>query len=784
MAVRALVWLCLALWVFTGGAQAGGSSGGQSPLEFSVAVEQPVGRKMQLFYDPSGKMSLDQVVAADARGEFQPSTIEIPSLGYRTGATWVRFDIVNSSQRQVQRWLHANWIFQQYYVVYLVKPDGSHQMQTNGTETPYAERPLPSRHILFPITLESGESLRVYLREAGRAGIVLDLTLWPPAVLLDAMTGRTMWRNLGLGSTLIVVVFSVFAWQTHRRNGLLFMAPAQIFMVIFLVGYDGFLFDLLPNTENMILGRVVHAFGLLTLLFHILFAREFLQLAKSYPTADRIMRLSAWACGIALVALMFTNFPREVNLLVVILISTITLVALRAAWHGDDIACGYVAAWGVLWLGGILHSVQLLGWAETTTYLRDIPFFTLIVSALVITYAIYRDLENTRQHSIEVQQRLLTHEKNSLEHLSEAVALRTQELSQALERAEAANRTKTIFLSRMSHELRTPLHNVLGYTALLKRKSTLDSRRHLDVIERSGRHLLYLIDDLLQYAKNDSSPAELRLKPMLLADLCDQLAEHGHLMAQQQNNRLEIECDPDLPVCIEADVQRLRQVMLNLLGNACKYTRNGQVRIGIHNAKSVQDATEEPAWRHLLFEVEDTGCGIAGDDVQRIFEPFERLPAMAHQPGLGLGLAIAQQWVGLMGAKIEVESAPGRGSRFSFSLRVGVVDEPDKQLATIKRRIFVTSYDLADAEPGRDSELDMPLDGNDEDAAWLLPPQAELNVMRALLEGGRLTALRRFAEDLAQTHPESSAFAMQVRSLAMSVDLPGLQMLLTADQDS
>jgi len=518
----------------------------------------------------------------------------------------------------------------------------------------------------------------------------------------------------------------------------------------------------------------------LTLLFHILFAREFLQLAQLFPSADRIMRIQAWVCGIALVALMFANFPREVNLLVVILISSITLIALRAAWRGGDKARGYVAAWGLLWLGGILHSAQLLGWAGNTSYLRDIPFFTLIASALVITYAIYRDLENTRRHSVEVQQRLLTHEKNSLEQLSDAVSLRTQELSQALERAEAANRTKTIFLSSMSHELRTPLHNVLGYTALLKRKSTMDSRRHLDVIERSGRHLLYLIDDLLQYARNDSSPAELRLKPMLLADLCDQLAEHGHLMAQQQNNRMEIECDPDLPVCVEADIQRLRQVMLNLLGNACKYTRNGQVRIGIQSVAVAQVEPEETAWRHLLFAVEDTGCGIPGDDVQRIFAPFERLPAMAHQPGLGLGLAIAQQWVGLMGTKIEVDSMPGRGSRFSFTLRLRVVAEPDKQLASIRSKIFVTSHELAVADP----EPDLKLEQNDVEAAWPLPPQAELNVMRALLEGGRLTALRRYAEDLAQTHPESSAFAMQVRSLALSVDLPGLQMLLTANQET
>lgn len=777
MAVRVLICLCLSLLVFSGVVH----SGQQSPIEFSSSVKQPVGRQMRVYYDPSGEMLLEQVVAADERGEFQPSTVEIPSLGYRTGATWVRFDFINSSQHQVQRWLHANWPFQQYYTVYLIKPDGSLRTLTSGTETPLTERPLPSRHVLFPITLEPGESLRVYLRESGRAGIVLDLTLWPPAVLLDEMSLRTMLRNLGLGVTLIVVVFAVFAWQTHRRLGLLYMAPAQIFMVIFLVGYDGFLFDVLPNTENMRFGRGVHAFGLLTLLFHILFAREFLQLAQSFPSADFIMRWLALGCVIGLIALMFTNFPRELNLLAVFLISVITLIALRAAWQGGSNARGYVVAWGLMWAGGVLHSAQLLGWLGNISYLRDIPFFTLIASALIITYVIYRDLERTRRHAEVELQRLLAHEKNSHIHLSQAVAERTQELSQALERAEAANRSKTIFLSSMSHELRTPLHNVLGYTALLKRKSTRDSRRHLDVIERSGRHLLFLIDDLLQYARNDSCQAELRLEPMLLVDLCDQLAEHGLLMVQQQNNRLEIECDADLPVCVEADAHRLRQVMLNLLANACKYTRNGRVRIGIHGVSVAQEApasVEEIAWRNLLFEVEDTGCGIASEDVQRIFQPFERLPDMKHQPGLGLGLAIAQQWVGLMGSTIEVDSIPGRGSRFSFMLRLRVVTDPDGQQETVASRIHVRYCDLGLAEP------DMQAEETGVEAEWVLPPLAELNVMRTLLEDGRLTALRRYAEDLAQAHPVTRAFAMQVRDLALGVDFPGLEELLAAKSES
>jgi signal transduction histidine kinase len=867
-----------------------------TPLEVAGDVAQPIGLRMQLFYDPSGRMPLAEIVAADAAGRFSAAKVDIPSFGHLAGATWVRFDLHNPGAQRELRWLHANWPLQESYTLFLVRPGGAVQVMRNGGEVPIAERPLASRHVLFPVELDSGESMRVYLRESGRAGMVLDLSLWPPARLLDALGMRTLTRSLGMGVTLIVAVFAFFAWRTHRRFGLLYIAPAQIFLIFFLIGYEGFLLDFLPSGSSMALVRATHACGMLSLLFHILFAREFLRLRDRSPLADDFMRvLAAISLGLA-VAQGFTDFPLGINLLAIVLVSAITLVAILASWHGDANARGFVAAWGLLWLGTIVHSVQILGWAGLS-YVRDLPFFFLIASVLVISYILYRDLKQACDQAELAQTRLLEKEKDAHEQLIQAVEQRTVELSLALERAESANRAKSVFLSSMSHELRTPLHNVLGYTTLLKKTSVDEARRQLDVIERSGRYLLYLIDDILQYARNDTSPTALSVEPMLLADLCMQLAEHGHMMAQQQGNRFEVECDPDLPDCVEADIHRLRQVLLNLLSNACKYTRNGLVRLRVvSDPQSRQVTADGGVLRQVCFMVEDTGCGIEQDDLGRIFEPFVRVHALSDQPGVGLGLAIARQWATLMGARIEVSSEVGCGSHFHFTLSLAEIVTPKElalpqpnvlpQDALVEGRGLTQTILLVEADDSRNLwlagalgewglrsvrrttaldasrvcrrrvapidavildvlapketawqvlrvlrdpaigreipiiligelpprpaefpvylEFDLVLspqiesahlqqalrpflecaasgeicDSGRDAASDQMPPYDELQAMRELLESGRLTALKRYADGLAASHPECADFALKVRALAVSVDFPGLQQLL------
>ena len=257
------------------------------------------------------------------------------------------------------------------------------------------------------------------------------------------------------------------------------------------------------------------------------------------------------------------------------------------------------------------------------------------------------------------------------ERLEDLVKQRTEQLAEAKDRAEAANRAKGTFLANMSHELRTPLNAVLGFSRLLKSGPDVTPRQQeaLDIIVRSGEHLLNLINNVLDMAKIESGRVVLEESEVDLHRLLHEMQSLMGVGAVEKGLRFALEHDPDLPRFVAVDAGKLRQVLLNLLGNAIKYTDSGGVKLrarlaGIHGSEKAK----------VRFEVEDSGPGISQEDCQRIFLPFVQLGGQAlAQAGTGLGLAICKQYVELMGGQVGVTSKPGKGSVFYFEIPVRVL---------------------------------------------------------------------------------------------------------------
>ena len=295
-------------------------------------------------------------------------------------------------------------------------------------------------------------------------------------------------------------------------------------------------------------------------------------------------------------------------------------------------------------------------------------------------------------------------------------------LQQAKEAADAASRAKGEFLSKMSHELRTPLNAILGFSQLLNRDTSLTSQQqeYLGIINRAGEHLLTLINDVLEMSKIEAGRIELRENTFNLFYLLNSLKEMFQLRAESKGLKLNFNQAPDIPQYVQTDESKLRQVLINLLGNAIKFTETGNILLKVRTTENADDTLSNlPTTQsssqlkiiRLLFEIEDTGPGIAAAEIDTLFEAFVQTETgRKSESGTGLGLPISRQFVHLMGGEIRVSSVLNQGTTFKFDIQVKLpevieVSPPKDTRKVIGLAPKQSSYRILVVEDQSDSRL-------------------------------------------------------------------------------
>jgi len=296
-------------------------------------------------------------------------------------------------------------------------------------------------------------------------------------------------------------------------------------------------------------------------------------------------------------------------------------------------------------------------------------------------------------------------------------------LHKAVMVADAANLAKSEFLSSMSHELRTPLNAILGFSQVMVRDSSLNNQhqQHLEIINRAGEHLLSLINDILEMSKIEAGRSQLNQSSFNLIRLLETLAEMFRLKAESKKLQLFFEVADGVPHFVNGDEGKLRQVLINLLGNAIKFTETGSVtlRVKMKVEQSLAVETAEftgtqtkpacagcdqspqadfdcvdtnsirPVFLRLQFEIEDTGPGIAAEEMNKLFAPFEQTKTgRKSQQGTGLGLPISRKFVQMMGGDITVSSIPGLGSKFAFDIEIRLAVPTDVKMLKPHKKVI------------------------------------------------------------------------------------------------
>ncbi len=592
-----------------------------------------------------------------------------PSFGFDRSAIWFLIPLHNDTSER-------NWIIQagrphmdNLDLFLFDQQDQLIASFRHGDQVPWSERPYPHSNLLFPLELKPGQDYRLVFRAASPGAIELPLVTMSPYAFQQYDTVFQNFVGLYLGAIGVMLLFNLLLYFSIRDSSYLMYCLYLSGLLGYLTSRESLPFQLLWPEQPWLNNAVQAASAILATGFFALFAKDFMRLRKARPRIGHAVHYAGWTLVILAPISMLVETGIVLRIIsasagfLVLPIIAITIDGIRTGYRP---ARYFLLSFSPLAVMIILFMLKTFSFIDSS-WLIDHGFEVgSMIEAWLLSFALAYRFTMLRDENERIQ-------REATVELEQRVVERTRELHNALN-------ARSQFLAVMSHEIRTPLNGIIGTVDVLKDGvSDPEQQRHLHVIEQSGNTLLALINDILDYASIESGKVLIISEQFNLSALATETTGLYAQNARIKGLRINLDMDPDIGTLCQGDPLRLRQILGNLISNAVKFTEQGEVRVRLRRDHDNTD--------YVLFEVEDTGIGIAPDTLSQLFELFQQADSSTRRRygGTGLGLAICRQLVELIGGEIGVQSTPGKGSRFWFRLPLPQTSVEQRQTEAIDK---------------------------------------------------------------------------------------------------
>jgi signal transduction histidine kinase len=627
-----------------------------------VAGHSDLAPSTRVLEDVAGQLTPEQALHRPSV-DWHAADVRTLQPGYSGSVWWLRIALRHAGQEACQGWLAAGPAHLRDVQVFVPRAAGGWTHMIAGASYPLRMWPVPQRQPVFPVTL-APEGTTTLLVRVSSPGTRMAFTpqLWAEQAFEHELVHESIVDGAVFGAMLVLVCFGVALGWVFRRRRLVYIALA----VLCYTGYVALLYNygyihLWPG--NIALNRWATRLAVgLTFFAGNLYFCDVTRVSRLGPGWSRTFA----GFRVAYLALALGNLWVEPGLWLAILLGLDSvarvLFTVVVAIHLRHRSVGWypptLIALG--WLEPAMRAAYLLGFH--TFYTADNHLFstTVLPGGIILIATLISQMAKARRNELRARAALERQQRTERARLEELVSLRTGQLQRAL-------RTRSALLARIGHDLRAPLAGMVD--AARQWHAGVGGRDFPRLIERNARQQMELIDELVEFSRDELADLEVIGAPGYLHGFLYDLAEQAQLLAERHDNRLQCRFAEDLPAVVVADFRRLRQVLMNLLGNAAKFTRGGRVLFEVRARFPAPDKVA------LAFTVEDNGIGIPMAERERLLQPFARGSNAAGHEGKGLGLTIVSQLLQLMGGTLHIDEVAGGGSRFDFELHLALAGE-------------------------------------------------------------------------------------------------------------